>query len=260
MSNNTRDAIKSGVPDPIPYMRSLMREYSGEWKWTERPRAGVLYHVTSTGDEIWIVRAGTQHQLDAGTIRELCRIADTFAEGHVRFMVRSNIEFMVSDETKVAPLIEALSAGGFPIGGTGNSVSMIERAQGFLYCDMLGTDASGVAKSLRNGLYDEFVDERTPNWARLSTSCCQIICGGQAISRFISNPPSRRRSIMVWWLTSASGPRWWYAAPVAAIRPAVVNGRPSPEVDERMCVCCGTCYPPRPPMQINDPAHSKLAI
>ena len=48
--------------------------------------------------------------------------------------------------------------------------------------------------------------------------------------------------------------------PVAAIRPAVVNGRPSLEVDERKCVCCGACYPPCPPMQINDPEHSKLAI
>jgi sulfite reductase beta subunit len=48
--------------------------------------------------------------------------------------------------------------------------------------------------------------------------------------------------------------------PVAAIRPAMVNGRPSLEVDERKCICCGACYPPCPPMQINDPEHSKIAI
>jgi len=48
--------------------------------------------------------------------------------------------------------------------------------------------------------------------------------------------------------------------PVAAIRPALVNGKPSLEVDEKKCICCGACYPPCPPMQINDPEHSKLAI
>jgi sulfite reductase beta subunit len=48
--------------------------------------------------------------------------------------------------------------------------------------------------------------------------------------------------------------------PVAAIRPAMVNGKPSLEVDEKKCICCGACYPPCPPMQINDPENSKLAI
>ena len=48
--------------------------------------------------------------------------------------------------------------------------------------------------------------------------------------------------------------------PVAAIRPALVNGKPSLEVDEKKCICCGACFPPCPPMQINDAEHSKLAI
>ena len=139
-------------------MHPLMRKNYGQWKWHERPRPGVLHHVSAGGDEIWTVRAGTQRQMDTGTIRELCRIADTFAEGHVRFTVRSNIEFMVSEEAKVGPLIEALSTGGFPIGGTGNSVSMIAHTQGFLHCDIPGTDASGVAKSLMDEFYEEFVN------------------------------------------------------------------------------------------------------
>ena len=40
----------------------------------------------------------------------------------------------------------------------------------------------------------------------------------------------------------------------------MVNGKPSLEIDETKCMCCGACYPPCPPMQINDPEHSKLAI
>ncbi len=57
---------------------------------------------------VWTVRAGTQRQMDVYTIRKLCDIADTYADGHVRFTIRSNIEFMVADQNKVAPLIEAL--------------------------------------------------------------------------------------------------------------------------------------------------------
>jgi sulfite reductase beta subunit len=65
---------------------------------------GVLHHVSHTGDEIWTVRAGTQRQMDLFTIRKLCDIADTYADGHVRFTIRSNIEYMVSDPGRVAPL------------------------------------------------------------------------------------------------------------------------------------------------------------
>jgi sulfite reductase beta subunit len=48
--------------------------------------------------------------------------------------------------------------------------------------------------------------------------------------------------------------------PVAAIRPAMVNGKPSLEVDEQKCVCCGACYPPCPPMQINGKDCTRIAV
>ena len=46
------------------------------------------------------MRAGTQRQMDVFTIRKLCDIADRFAEGHVRFTTRSNIEFMLIASTR----------------------------------------------------------------------------------------------------------------------------------------------------------------
>ena len=45
------------------------------------------------------------------------------------------------------------------------------------------------------------------------------------------------------------------SALLSAIRPAMVNGKPTLEVDEKKCICCGACFPPCPPMQINDPEH-----
>jgi dissimilatory sulfite reductase beta subunit len=178
----------------------------------------------------------------------------------VRFTIRSNIEFMVADPNKVAPLISALTESGFPVGGTGNSVSMIAHTQGWLHCDIPGTDASGVVKALMDELHEEFIREEMPNRVHLSTSCCEINCGGQADIAIIvqhTKPPKINHDLVA---NVCERPAVVARCPVAAIRPALVNGKPSLEVDEKKCICCGACYPPCPPMQINDPEHSKLAI
>jgi sulfite reductase beta subunit len=241
-------------------MHPVMKENYGKWKWHERPRPGVLHHVAHTGAEIWTVRAGTQRQMDVHTIRKLCDIADNLADGHVRFTVRSNCEFMVDDESKVAPLIERLESEGFPVGGTGNSVSMISHTQGWLHCDIPGTDASGVVKALMDEIYEEFKREEMPNRVRITTSCCQINCGGQgdiAINVQYTKPPKINHDLVA---NVCERPAVVARCPVAAIRPALVDGKPSLEVDEKKCICCGACYPPCPPMQINSAESTKLAI
>lgn len=255
-----RRPVESGVPDPFPYMHPLMKKNYGNWAWHDRMRPGVLHHVAKSGDEIWTVRAGTQRQMDVFTIRKLCDIGDQFAEGHVRFTTRSNIEYMVSSKDKVEPLIQALNQAGFPVGGTGASVSMISHTQGWLHCDIPGTDASGVVKSLMDSLYDEFVNEQMPNRVRITTSCCQINCGGQGditINVQYIKPPKINHDLVA---KVCERPAVVARCPVAAIRPAMVNGKPSLEVDEQKCVCCGACYPPCPPMQINGDDSTRIAV
>jgi dissimilatory sulfite reductase beta subunit len=176
-----RRAVESGVPDNTPFLHPLMLKNYGKWKYHDRPRPGVLHHVAQSGDELWTVKAGTQRQMDVWTIRKLCDIIDKFGEGRVRFTIRSNVEIGVSTWEKVGPLIEALESAGFPVGGTGNSISMIAHTQGWLHCDIPGTDASGVVKALMDELIDEFKRKcEMPNRVHLSTSCCEINCGGQA--------------------------------------------------------------------------------
>jgi dissimilatory sulfite reductase beta subunit len=255
-----RHPVETGAPDPMPLMHPLMRKNYGKWIYHDHPRPGVLMHKAESGDEIWTVKAGTQRQMDVYTIRTLCDIADRFADGHVRFTARSNIEFMVADPAKVDPLIGELTNNGFPVGGTANSVSMIAHTQGWLHCDIPGTDASGVVKSLMDELHNEFVNCEMPNRVKLSTSCCEINCGGQADIAIIvqhTKPPKINHDLVA---NVCERPAVVARCPVAAIRPALVNGKPSLEVDEKKCVCCGACYPPCPPMQINDPEHSKIAI
>ncbi len=260
MAEAPRMPIESGVPEMDKYLHPVLKKNYGSWAWHERPRPGVLHHVAKSGDDIWTVRAGTQRQMDVYTIRKLADIADQYAEGHVRFTIRSNIEYMVSKESMVQPLIDKLNEEGFPVGGTGPSVSMVSHTQGWLHCDIPGTDASGAVKALMDDLHKEFIREEMPNRVHITTSCCQINCGGQgdiAINIQHTKPPKIDHSQVA---NVCERPTVVARCPVAAIRPAMVNGKPSLEVDEKKCICCGACFPPCPPMQINDPEHSKFAI
>ena len=255
-----RRAIESGVPDNRQFLHPLLAKNYGNWKYHENVKTGVLMHVAHSGDKVWTVRAGTQRQMDVFTIRKLCEIADKYADGFMRFTIRSNVEFMTGDESRVEPMIQELRANGFPVGGTGNSVTMISHTQGWLHCDIPGTDASGVVKALMDELYEDFINERMPNKVQISTSCCEINCGGQADIAIVvqhTKPPKINHDLVS---NMCERPAVVARCPVAAIRPALVNGKPSLEVDEKKCVCCGACFPPCPPMQINDPEHSKLAI
>ncbi len=238
----------------------MLKNY-GNWHYHDRPRPGVLHHVAHSGDEIWTVRAGTQRQMDVYTIRKLCDIADTYRRRACA--LHDPLEHRVHGrrpEQGRAADRGARRSNGFPVGGTGNSVSMIAHTQGWLHCDIPGTDASGAVKALMDDLYEEFIKEDMPNRVHLSTSCCEINCGGQADIAIIvqhTKPPKINHDLVA---NVCERPAVVARCPVAAIRPALVNGKPSLEVDEKKCMCCGACYPPCPPMQINDPEHTKLAI
>ena len=158
-----RTPIETGAPDGFQYMHPTMRKNFGQWKYHEHPRPGVLLHVANSGEEIWTVRAGTQRILDVFSLRTLWDIGDEYADGYVRFTIRSNIEYMVKDKEKVEPLIAALEKEGFIVGGTKNSVAMISHTQGWLHCDIPGTDASGVVKAMMDELIDEFRNNEMPS-------------------------------------------------------------------------------------------------
>jgi len=255
-----RRPTECGVPDAKQYMHPLLVKNYGKWAWHDRPRPGVLRHVAESGDAVWTVKAGYQRQADVFTLRQMCEIADKYCDGYIRFTMRSSVEFMTDKEANVEPLIKELEAAGYPVGGTGNSVAFISHTQGWLHCDIPGTDASGVVKSLMDELYHEFKNEEMPNRVKITTSCCQINCGGQgdiAVNVQHTKPPVINHDLVS---GVCERPAVIARCPVAAIRPALVNGKPTLEVDEKKCVCCGACFPPCPPMQINDPVHSKIAI
>lgn len=264
MSTETKEVWKTIESGPYTYdddtMHPLMVKNYGKWKYHDRPRPGVLRHVAHSGDELFTVRAGTPRQNTVDILRFFCDVADKYAQGYMRFTMRSNIEFMTDSWDNVGPMIEELEGAGYPVGGTGNSISAISHTQGWLHCDIPGTDASGVVKSMMDELIHDFKHEEMPNRVRLSTSCCSINCGGQADLAVIvkhTRPPRINHESLA---KTCELPKVVARCPVAAIRPTNVNGKLSLMVVDDKCMYCGACFGACPSMEINHPEHSKLAI
>jgi sulfite reductase beta subunit len=260
MAQRTWTTIENGPREHDDMIHPVSKKNYGKWKYHERPRPGVLKHVAESGDVLYTVRAGTHRQVTVDIVRRLCDLADKYADGHLRWTVRNNVEFMTSNEGNVAPLIQELEAIGHPVGGTGPSVSAIAHTQGWLHCDIPATDASGVAKSIMDALFEDFVKEEMPNRVRLSTSCCEINCGGQADIAVVIQHTRPPRIMHDQLANICELPSTVARCPVAAIRPTTVNGKPSLMVVEEKCIFCGACFGACPAMEINHPEYSKLAV
>nr|CRH05336.1 Sulfite reductase, dissimilatory-type beta subunit DsrB [Candidatus Magnetococcus massalia] len=260
MAKREYETVESGPKEFWEMLHPTIQKNYGKWAYHERPRPGVLMHVGLSGDRVWTVKAGTHRQVTVDIVRNLCDIADKFCEGHIRWTVRNNVEMTTDKEENVEPMIKALEELGHPVGGTGNSITSMAHTQGWLHCDIPATDASGVVKSIMDLVYDDFVKEEMPNRVKLSTSCCEINCGGQADIAIVvqhTRPPRINHEILA---STCEMPSTVARCPVAAIRPTTVNGKPSLMVVEEKCICCGACFGACPAMEINHPDYSKLAI
>ncbi len=258
--NRTSKTIESGPHEYKEALHPTVKKNYGKWKYHETINPGLMVHVAESGDEIYTVRAGTPRQNSVDLIRRLCDIADKYTDGYLRFTIRNNVEFLTPDREVVEPLIKELEEKGFPVGGIGPLVTSIAHTQGWLHCDIPATDASGVAKSIMDSLYQDFKEWRMPNKVRLSTSCCSINCGGQADIAIVikhTRPPRINHDILS---TVCELPKTVARCPVAAIRPTMVNNKQSLMVDEDKCIFCGACFGACPAMEINHPEHSKFAI
>jgi len=256
----TYKTVESGPFDFRTQLHPTVVKNYGKWKNHSNPKPGLLVNEAESGDILYTVRAGTQRQNTVDTIRMLCDIADKYSDGFFRFTVRNNVEFMTPNKENVEPLIAELESLGFPVGGTRNSVTSVAHTQGWLHCDIPATDASGVVKSMMDDLISDFKDDKMPAKVRLSTSCCAINCGGNADIAVVvrhTRPPRINHEALS---NTCEMPKVVARCPVAAIRPTMVNGKPSLMVVEDKCMYCGACFGACPSMEINHPEHSKFAI
>lgn len=237
-----------------------MKKNYGKWKYHERLKPGVLVHVAESGDRLYTVRVGSPRTLSVHMVRRICDIADKYCQGHLKFTTRSNIEFLLAKESDIDPLIKEVEEKlGYPVGGTGPSISNITHTQGWLHCNLPQTDAAGAVKAMMDHLLEDFKNERMPNRVRISTSCCQINCGGQAdiaINIQHHHPPRiSHEKVGV-----CEIPKVIAICPAAAIRPREVNGKQSVEVVDEKCMYCGACHGQCPAMEIRDSKTDTLSL
>ena len=145
-----------GPPDYRQMIPPIVRDNYGKWKHHTIPRPGVLQHVSESGAVLTSVRVASPRLVSTDFVRDICDIADRHCGGYVRFTTRHNVEFLVSDQSKLDPLLAELDAGDYMIGGIGAAISNVVHTQGWIHCKSAVTDASGLVKSMMDELHGYF--------------------------------------------------------------------------------------------------------
>jgi len=251
-----------GPPHYEQFLPPIVKRNYGKWDYHEILRPGVMVHVAESGDKLWTVRAGSPRLLAVTTIRQFADLADTFSGGHLRWTSRNNIEFLLTDESKIEPLIAELGRLGFPVGGTGKAISNCVHTQGWVHCHSAASDASGVVKSVMDELCTYFTSMKLPAKLRVAYACCLNMCGAVhcsdiAILGVHTKVPVIAHNDLP---KMCEIPTLIASCPTGAIRPATVNGQQSIEIEERQCMYCGNCFTVCPAVKINNAQTDGVSI
>ncbi|MBN1343878.1 MAG: dissimilatory-type sulfite reductase subunit beta [Phycisphaerae bacterium] len=249
-----------GPPDYKKMLPPIIQKNYGKWKYHEIPKPGVLVHTAESGDKLYTVRMGSGRLVSTDYIREVADFAEKYCGGYLRFTSRHNVEFLLDDASKVDPLIADLKARGYPVGGTGPSVTSIVHTQGWIHCHTPATDASGVVKSVMDAVFDHFCKMDLPAQVRIALACCLNMCGAVhcsdiAILGIHRLPPvvDHERLGKICEVPSTIG-----SCPTGAIRPD--KAKNSVIVNEEKCMYCGNCYTMCPAMPMMDPDGDGISL
>lgn len=249
-----------GPPHYEQFLPPVIKKNYGKWKYHEVLSPGTMKHVAESGDEIYTVRVASPRILSTETIREVCDIADKYCDGYLRWTTRNNIEFLVSDKSKVEPLVKELKEKKYSVGGIGPRVSNIVHTQGWVHCHSACTDASGLVKAIMDELYEYFTEKELPNKVRLAVACCVNMCGAVhcsdiAIVAVHRKPPTINHELVG---KICEIPTTIASCPTAAIRPNPKEK--SITINEERCMYCGNCFTVCPPIEIHRPEEDGVAI
>jgi len=249
-----------GPPHYEQFLPPVIKKNYGKWLYHEVLSPGTMKHVAESGDEVYTVRVGSPRILSTDSIREICEIADKYCDGYLRFTTRNNIEFLVSDKSKLDSLVNELKEKNYAIGGIGPRVSNIVHTQGWVHCHSACTDASGLVKSIMDELYEYFTEKELPNKVRLAVACCVNMCGAVHCSDIAIVAVHRKPPVVddenVPKLCEI--PTTVASCPTAAIRPNPKTK--SIIINEERCMYCGNCFTVCPPISIHNPEEDGVAV
>ncbi|MEN2986173.1 MAG: dissimilatory-type sulfite reductase subunit beta [Thermodesulfovibrionaceae bacterium] len=249
-----------GPPHYENFLPPVIKKNYGQWKEHEILSPGLMVHIAESGDKIWTIRVASPRLLSTDTLREIADIADKYCDGYFRFTTRNNIEFLVSDEGKVQPLIDELKAKKFMIGGIGPRVSNVVHTQGWVHCHGAATDASGLVKCIMDELAEYFTTKELPNKVRLAVACCTNMCGAVHCSdiALVAIHTKVPRIEHERFKDLCELPTTMAACPTAAIIPD--PAKKSIKLKEEKCMYCGNCFSVCPALPIKDAENDGVAI
>jgi len=251
-----------GPPHYELFLPPIIKANYGKWKYHEILKPGVMVHVGETGDKLFTVRAASPRLLGTTRIRKFAELADRYCDGHLRFTSRNNVEFLLTDDSKIDSLISDLKELGHSVGGVGNAISNIVHTQGWVHCHSAATDASGVVKAVMDDLHDYFDGTKElPGKLRVALACCLNMCGAVhcsdiAILGIHRRPPKIQAGLN----KVCEVPNVIASCPTAAIRPATVDGVQTIEIDEENCMFCANCFSVCPALPMADALNDGLSI
>ena len=242
-----------GPPHYEKFLPPVIKKNYGKWKYHEVLTPGTMVHVAESGDKIYTVRAASPRILSTATIREICDLAEKYCDGYLRFTTRNNIEFLVSDESKIKPLLAELKEKKYSVGGIGPRISNIVHTQGWVHCHSACTDASGLVKAMMDELHDYFTTKELPNKVRLAVACCVNMCGAVHCSDIAVVAVHRKPPVVDHEMVTKSCeiPTTIGSCPTAAIRPNPKDKTIT--INEEKCMYCGNCFTVCPPIRYTQP-------
>ncbi|MEF9475420.1 MAG: dissimilatory-type sulfite reductase subunit beta [Candidatus Mariimomonas ferrooxydans] len=249
-----------GPPHYEQFLPPVIKKNYGKWKYHERLDPGTMVHVAESGDEIYTVRVASPRLLSTDTIREISDFADKYCDGYLRFTSRNNIEFLLSDKSKVEPLKKELKDKKYTIGGIGPRISNVVHTQGWVHCHSAATDASGLVKAMMDELYEYFTEKELPGKLRLAVACCVNMCGAVhcsdiAIVALHTKVPTIDNNRVG---KICEIPTVIASCPTSAIRPNPKEKSVSINYDK--CMYCGNCFTVCPALDIKDADRDGVAI
>jgi sulfite reductase beta subunit len=262
MTTATEKRTDYGPPHYENFLPPVIKQNYGKWKYHEIVKPGVMVHVGESGDKLFTVRAGSPRLLSTVTIRKFADLAEKYCDGHLRFTSRNNVEFLLSDESKIDALIADLDAEGYPVGGIGNAISNIVHTQGWVHCHSSATDASGIVKAVMDELIDNFKERKLPGKLRIALACCLNMCGAVHCSDIAILGIHRKAPVTKGDVNKLCEiPNVVASCPTAAIRPAKTeDGNDTVEIDEEKCMFCANCFSVCPALPLNDAENDGLSI
>ncbi|MHC4126840.1 MAG: dissimilatory-type sulfite reductase subunit beta [Planctomycetota bacterium] len=250
-----------GPPSYEKFLPPIIKKNYGTWKYHEILKPGVMVHVGESGDKLFTVRASSPRLMGITRIREIAALADKYCDGFLRFTSRNNIEFLLTDESKIDALIKDLADIGHPVGGIGNAISNIVHTQGWVHCHSAATDASGVVKAVMDDLCHHFTEMEVPGKLRIALACCLNMCGAVHCSDIAILGIHRRPPRVLGGLNKVCEvPNVVASCPTAAIRPASVEGTSTVEIDEENCMFCANCFSVCPALPMADALNDGISI